>query len=783
MLNKNKYYKLLFLIFFVAIFSGFGFLKVEKASAGECICSGGGTVNEENACSGKTAAALDACRNTVAAAQANADGCKNYCTSHGYFNFTFNGTSFGTNAGTGETEKKPDHGLSTANAGPSNRPEVCGTLTEISKAGMKSLITCPLLYILQFFGLLLQVAASLFNWIIKPENMNAVIDNAAIYTAWAMVRDVLNIAFILMLLFSAFATIFQVDKFSYKRILLTLVIMALLVNFSYPIARFIIDLSNVMMYYFVNALGVGNAPSGSFFVSIARGTPLGEIIYSPGVGSDVTFLIASIVFTFIFAITLLVIAVMFVIRTVALAILIIFSSLAFTGSIIPFLSTHASKWWDNLFKYAFFGPIMIFMLYIAYSMMNFINKSNLAGNMDKIAQNQSDTPGLVASVAFFSIPIVILWFGLGMAQNMSIAGASAVTGRGKKFAGWAGRTFGGAAFVSGTYKAYQARRSETQKDSWRNRLGTLVGSKQDQLRSVVGGRGGQDAALRYQRDMAQKVENEAKRNDMVNKTPDELRVLAASGDKFVRAAALQELAAKNALDASVGGKDEKDYKKMQQEFGMDSQVFKQINNKLKAYDPEAAFSHITDKTKWDNTVKAFLDSNQSDVNKFNINSLKSNRLTKAMFDNKSLSQDNILNIRKKGKGYDDALTSSVGSIASSYANPADEIHQAVQKAYTTQTGKIENAGFSENIFKTGNADSLERLDSSVIKNPVYNRLFAEQVNSGRFKKIVQNFKNNDTRIETIKFIRDTYAPPVGSAGDNGRSIKSQIDNDLYLKNI
>ena len=269
--------------------------------------------------------------------------------------------------------------------------------------------------------------------------MNAVIDNAAIYTAWAMVRDVLNIAFILMLLFSAFATIFQVDKFSYKRILLTLVIMALLVNFSYPIARFIIDLSNVMMYYFVNALHIGDAPSGSFFVKITKDSgALGSIIYpSQGVGSDTTFLLSAVIFTFIYAITLLVIAVMFVIRTVALAILVIFSSLAFTGSFIPFLSSHASSWWNNLFKYAFFGPIMIFMLYIASQMMSFIGVAT-RGSMDKIAANQSNSPGFIAAVAFFAVPLVILWFGLGVAQSMSIIGASAVTGRGKKFAIWAG---------------------------------------------------------------------------------------------------------------------------------------------------------------------------------------------------------------------------------------------------------------------------------------------------------------------------------------------------------
>ena len=191
--------------------------------------------------------------------------------------------------------------------------EVCPGLGLSNFYNPKILINCFLLIVLRFLGLVLAAAATLFNWVIDPDNMKAVIDNDVIYSTWAMVRDTLNIAFILVLLFSAFSTVFQVDKYSYKKLLLTLVLMALLVNFSYPIARFIIDFSNSMMYYLLGTLGLGNF--NSVFTNIAKDSQLGQIVYpAGGAAADTSYLLASVIFTWIFAITILIIAGLLVIN-------------------------------------------------------------------------------------------------------------------------------------------------------------------------------------------------------------------------------------------------------------------------------------------------------------------------------------------------------------------------------------------------------------------------------------------------------------------------------------
>lgn len=382
---------------------------------------------------------------------------------------------------------------------------------------------CLMLIILQFLALLLEAIAFLFVKVVDPKVFQAVVGaNAEIYKAWAMVRDTLNIAFILVLLFSAFCTVFQIEKYNYKKILITLIIMALLVNFSFPIARVIIDFSNVIMYYFINNLGIG-ADASKIFPKIADNSAIATIIKGGDAGTSAssTMLLASVIFMFILVVTVFVITILLLIRIVVLAFLIIFSSIAFVGSIVPFLSSHASKWWDNIFKYSFFGPIMMFMIYISLQMM---------GSIRAIG---GDTRSTIESMAFFSLPIVILLAGLMVAKNMSIMGASAVTGMAEKFlksAGrqtyklpWAGvKATGVPGGVQQKYKSIA--------DSWKSKRETREAKVAAKLR-VKGAE---------EKDMKRRAE-EHKKNFT---TDEELKSLAAKGD----AAAAYRLAEDKKMD-------------------------------------------------------------------------------------------------------------------------------------------------------------------------------------------------------------------------------------------
>jgi len=297
--------------------------------------------------------------------------------------------------------------------------------------------------ILKLDGVLLSSAKTIFDWIIVPDDMTAVMNNAVVYEMWRFVRDFFNTMLIMVLLFSAFATVFQASTgYHYKKVLLNLVLMALLVNFSYPISRFIIDASNIFMYGFLNQLG----GEGSFWSIVEKSGILNITTNGGSANASIYYLISAVIFTFMFAITMLTIAVLLVIRTVALTIFIIFSPIAFLGSTQPGtdLANVASSWWKEFMKYCFAGPIMIFMLVLANKMMIAISTASRGlGTIAQLQAKDADLSNNISAICFFILPLVILWIGIEKAQSSGIAGAGMVVGAGTKAMKWAGKNLTG----------------------------------------------------------------------------------------------------------------------------------------------------------------------------------------------------------------------------------------------------------------------------------------------------------------------------------------------------
>ncbi|MFA4817767.1 MAG: hypothetical protein WC608_03570 [Parcubacteria group bacterium] len=411
------------------------------------------------------------------------------------------------------------------------------------KGALGTIFKGLLVIVLIFVGMLLSVAASIFEWITQVGNFKSVVDGPTVYTAWQNVRDVLNIAFILVLLYSAFCTILQIESYNYKKILLKLVIMALLVNFSFPITRFIIDTSNVLMYTIIQTL----LPDQTSKLFSAFSNPSITAILNQGTEASGVSLLASIVFVFILAITLLAIAILFVIRMIVLTILIIFSPLAFVATIFPDTGSYSSKWWDNLFKYSFFGPIMMFMLYISAQIM--VSTIGINKSLTAVVQKNSIEPNLVAAMAEFSVPIVILWMGIGMAASMSGAAGSAVISGAQKFIKGAGKKFSGYNAIKKQYDAFAGARKKREEAKARNRFGGKVGDFTNKAQdTVIAGIPGVGGAARkrldeMERKKIQEIREEWKKiggasdvqlNDHLN-----------SHDSAKRKAAAMEMAEKN----------------------------------------------------------------------------------------------------------------------------------------------------------------------------------------------------------------------------------------------
>lgn len=430
----------------------------------------------------------------------------------------------------------------------------------------------PLTALVYAFNLLLYAVFAFVVWIISyaggvlayavdPAAVKTLFEMPAVYVLWQMVRDFFNLFFILTLLFIAFATIFQISKYNYKALLQTLLLMALLVNFSWPISRFLVDATNVPMYFFLDSMfEKSSEASGENIAAVAfSSAKMSRLVLPTSTGaefgagmvhgdSDQTLpLLKAIVFLFIFGVTLLVLSILFVIRTTVLLVLVIFSSVGFAGLAIPGFQKYASKWWDSFLQYALFGPAAMLMILVAVGFMKEFAKdgSDSSAQIANAASRVAGDGALVAAITMI-IPLVLMWMAMGVGQSMGIAGAGVVTKKAKDFSKWAGRKgsfgYGGYDAAAKRWKAYSAEREKRGNEKFAaNNIGTKLAARfNTRLDKISASRTGQGSLLAPNRETAaarqarmrllqnekRKVDEKAKEYGVdANMTDDRLKLL------------------------------------------------------------------------------------------------------------------------------------------------------------------------------------------------------------------------------------------------------------------
>lgn len=133
------------------------------------------------------------------------------------------------------------------------------------------LIYKPISFIAALFGYL-------FDFFIGYSVSDESYRFAFVNTGWQLVRDICNIFFIIILVWTGFATVFNIGGVSMKKVIPTLLINALAINFSLFGTRVIIDLSNVVARVFYNQLGVCTTKDCSPDLST------GKVEYKRGIG-------------------------------------------------------------------------------------------------------------------------------------------------------------------------------------------------------------------------------------------------------------------------------------------------------------------------------------------------------------------------------------------------------------------------------------------------------------------------------------------------------------------
>ena len=279
------------------------------------------------------------------------------------------------------------------------------------------------------------------------------IAGGVILTGWTFVRDIVNMFFILFLIVIGFGTILKIESYNYKKLLVNLVIMALLVNFSLVIGRIIIQIADIAQFNFLPANDLPGQPSGTtgvnyLFKSLST-AHVGNILdgfrafsFSSDEAVAATFtLVFQFILEFSVILTFGALAVFMLIRTVALWILLIVSPFAYALAVLPATSSISKKWWSNFIKYVLFAPIIAFFIRLTLELYRnglqiFPELGTWLTGTDLIDQLQKlqDQPGGVSfgqALELGLIYIVILfflWAGLLITRQMGIFGANAIVG-------------------------------------------------------------------------------------------------------------------------------------------------------------------------------------------------------------------------------------------------------------------------------------------------------------------------------------------------------------------
>jgi len=266
---------------------------------------------------------------------------------------------------------------------------------------------------------------------------NDFINNPYVQKGWVMLRDLVNMFFILGLLLIAFGTVLKIEKYSYNKLLGRLLIMAILVNFSRTICGIIIDFFQVIMITFVKDFK--DITEGNIMEWFGAKELWKRKSHSQPEANQAAEAVVNALFGLVFiTIGTIVVAIFCVIlafRIVALWILIVVSPLAFFAwTFEPAgggIASLAQQWQQHLWKYCIVGPVLAFFLWLSLISMSTvavkIEDNAAAGGFarEKMQDQVFDSAAGNASKSVgFLMGVLMLIGGLFFAGQMGVVGSS-----------------------------------------------------------------------------------------------------------------------------------------------------------------------------------------------------------------------------------------------------------------------------------------------------------------------------------------------------------------------
>jgi len=310
---------------------------------------------------------------------------------------------------------------------------------------------------------LFALAGRFFDWTFFYSISDNSYRSEFVVEGWGIVRDFVNMFFIFVLLYVAFSTILGLHGAKPKEMIINVVIIGILINFSLFATQVIIDTSNILARVFYNsssikitqesANGVTNATpglvpglNGEVPLSAAivnKVNPQELIIHASRVSdvkdsagkaestesiSAVTFILVALLaigVNIIGIIVFLSTGIIFISRVIGLWMACIFVPFAFFSYTVPALEGIEmigwKHWWPDTLKQAFLAPVFIFFLYL---ILRFLEK----GLSLVQTTNSNDGIAFVISIVVpFAFIMMLMWKAKSIAGKMSGEMGQAIT--------------------------------------------------------------------------------------------------------------------------------------------------------------------------------------------------------------------------------------------------------------------------------------------------------------------------------------------------------------------
>ena len=246
-----------------------------------------------------------------------------------------------------------------------------------------------------------------------------------------------------------------------KQTLVSLIMAALLVNFSLFISKFVVDFSNrlaseVAIAAFPAAGGDSVKISDTFFAHLGISETL-QVPQTVATGGTEpwAFIFGSAIFYLVAAFVFAAGGVMLIIRFVALSIFMVLSPFMFLGWVFPGMQGWTAKYWKGFLGRAFYAPVYIVLLFFAGSILQKMFAEGTGssqvttgggGLLDAVTNNQNN---LIEILGPFVLSIAFLLAAVIVAGKMSADGAGGVMKVGNSLRSGGRRLVGGATFGVG----------------------------------------------------------------------------------------------------------------------------------------------------------------------------------------------------------------------------------------------------------------------------------------------------------------------------------------------